>query len=134
MEQRTFNQLLAAAVKNGASDVHIKAHAPPALRINGALLPVKVPALMPEDCANIAKFILDANHYKGEHKEVRDVDTSYFVDEVGRFRTNIFRQKGNFALVLRAIPMNVPTVDQLGLPAVVKSICEFERGLILVTG
>src|SRR5438445_650401 len=96
MEQRTFNQLLAAAVKNGASDVHIKAGAPPALRINGALLPVKVPALMPEDCQAIAKFILEANNYRQELKDVRDVDTSYFIDDVGRFRTNIFRQKGNF--------------------------------------
>jgi twitching motility protein PilT len=134
MEQRTFNQLLAAAVKNGASDVHIKAGAPPALRINGALLPVKVPALMPEDTASIVKFILEGNNFRGELKEVRDVDTSYFIDDVGRFRTNIFRQKGNFALVLRAIPMTVPTLEQLGLPPVVKTICEYERGLILVTG
>src|SRR5438105_14538800 len=104
MEQRTFNQLLAAAVKNGASDVHIKAGAPPALRINGALLPVKVPALMPEDCANIAKFILAGNRI--ELNDVRDVDTSYFVDDVGRFRTNIFKQTGNYALVLRAIPIH----------------------------
>src|SRR5437660_11790203 len=126
MEQRTFNQLLAAAVKNGASDVHLKAGAPPALRINGALLPVKVPALMPDDTAAIAKFILDSNQFRGEMKDVRDVDTSYFIEDVGRFRTNIFRQKGNFALVLRAIPMNVPTLEQLGLPAVVKSICEYE--------
>src|SRR5437588_7675366 len=101
MEQRTFNQLLAAAVKNGASDVHLKAGAPPALRINGALLPVKVPALMPDDTAAIAKFILEANNYQKDLREVRDVDTSYFIDDVGRFRTNIFKQKGNFALVLR---------------------------------
>jgi len=134
MEQRTFNQLLAAAVKNGSSDIHIKAFAPPALRINGSLLPVKVPALAPDDTQAIAKFILDANNYRGEMRDVRDVDTSYAVEDVGRFRTNIFRQKGNFALVLRAIPMNVPSLEQLGLPPVVKTICENERGLVLVTG
>ncbi len=134
MEQRTFNQLLAAAVKNGASDVHLKAGAPPALRINGALLPVKVPALMPDDTQAIVKFILDINHFKGDLKDVRDIDTSYFIEDVGRFRTNIFRQKGHFALVLRAIPMNVPTLEQLGLPPVLKTICEYERGLVLVTG
>src|SRR5438128_11221381 len=110
MEQRTFNQLLAAAVKNGASDVHIKAHAPPALRINGALLPVKVPALMPQDTANIAKFILESNHLRGDLKEVRDVDTSYCVDHAGRLRTNIFKQNGNYALVRRPIPITVPTL------------------------
>jgi twitching motility protein PilT len=134
MEQRTFNQLLAAAVKNGSSDVHLKAGAPPALRINGALLPVKVPALMPEDTRAVAEFILKAAHWKGVLDDLRDWDTSYAVDDVGRFRCNIFKQKGNFALVLRAIPFNVPTVESLGLPPVVKAMAEYERGLILLTG
>ena len=134
MEQRTFNQLLAAAVKNGASDIHLKAGAPPALRINGSLLPVKVPSLMPEDTQGIAQFILNGNRWKGDIHELRDFDTSYAVDEVGRFRVNIFRQKGNCALVLRVIPFNVPTVESLGLPAVVKSMAEYERGLVLLTG
>ncbi len=134
MEQRTFNQLLAAAVKNGASDLHLKAGAPPALRINGALLPVKVPALMPEDTRAVADFILKGSRWKGSLDDLRDWDTSYAVEDVGRFRCNIFRQKGNFALVLRAIPFNVPTVESLGLPPVVKSMAEYERGLILLTG
>jgi twitching motility protein PilT len=134
MEQRTFNQLLAAAVKNGSSDIHLKAGAPPALRINGSLLPVKVPALMPEDTLTIAQYILSGNRYKGDIHELRDYDTSYAVDDVGRFRVNIFRQKGNIALVLRAIPINVPTVESLGLPPVVKAMAEYERGLVLLTG
>ena len=134
MEQRTFNQLLAAAVKNGTSDLHLKAGAPPALRINGALLPVKVPALMPEDTRAVADFILKGSRWKGSLDDLRDWDTSYAVEDVGRFRCNIFRQKGNFALVLRAIPFNVPTVESLGLPPVVKSMAEYERGLILLTG
>ena len=134
MEQRTFNQLLAAAVKNGASDIHLKSGAPPALRISGSLLPVKVPALMPEDTQAIAQFILAAARWKGDLHELRDWDTSYAVQDVGRFRVNIFRQKGNVALVLRAIPFEVPTVESLGLPPVVKSMAEFERGLVLLTG
>jgi twitching motility protein PilT len=134
VEQRTFNQLLAAAVKNGASDIHLKAGAPPALRINGSLLPVKVPALMPEDTQAIAQFVLSTARYKGELNDLRDWDTSYAVQDVGRFRCNIFRQKGNFALVLRAIPYEVPTVESLGLPPVVKGMAEFERGLVLLTG
>jgi twitching motility protein PilT len=134
MEQRTFNQLLAAAVKNGASDVHLKAGAPPALRINGSLLPVKVPALAPEDTETIAGYILKDARYKGDLNDLRDWDTSYAVQDVGRFRCNIFRQKGNFAMVLRAIPFDVPTVESLGLPAVVKSMAEYERGLVLLTG
>jgi twitching motility protein PilT len=134
VEQRTFNQLLAAAVKNGASDIHLKAYAPPALRINGALLPVKVPALAPEDTHAIARFILQAARFGGDDIALRDWDTSYAVDDVGRFRCNIFRQKGNFALVLRTIPFDVPTVESLGLPKVVKSMAEYERGLVLLTG
>src|SRR4051794_4762963 len=118
MEQRTFNQLLAAAVKNGASDIHLKAGAPPALRINGSLLPIKVPALAPEDTEAIAHFVLHAARYGGNMNDLRDWDTSYAVDDVGRFRCNVFRQKGNFALVLRAIPFDVPTVESLGLPPV----------------
>jgi len=134
MEQRTFNQLLAAAVKNGSSDIHLKAGAPPALRISGSLLPVKVPALMPEDTLTIAQYILSGNRYQGDIHELRDYDTSYAVDDVGRFRVNIFRQKGNIALVLRAIPFNVPTVESLGLPPVVKTMADYERGLVLLTG
>ncbi len=134
MEQRTFNQLLAAAVKNGASDLHLKVGAPPALRINGALIAVKIPALAAEDTKNIASFILQSARWKGELDSVRDWDTSYAVEDVGRFRCNIFRQKGDFALVLRAIPLSVPTVESLGLPPVVKSMAEFERGLVLLTG
>ena len=134
MEQRTFNQLLGAAVKNGASDIHLKAGAPPALRISGSLLPVKVPALMPEDTQAISQFILQNARWKGDVHDLRDWDTSYAVQDVGRFRVNIFRQKGNFALVLRAIPFDVPTVESLGLPPVVKSMAEYERGLVLVTG
>src|SRR5438445_254476 len=66
MEQKTFNQLLAAAVKNGASDIHIKAGAPPALRLQGQLLPVKVPALSPDDARRIAAFLLAAGGFKGD--------------------------------------------------------------------
>ncbi|MGZ6142401.1 MAG: type IV pilus twitching motility protein PilT, partial [Myxococcales bacterium] len=117
-----------------ASDIHLKSGAPPALRISGSLLPVKVPALMPEDTQAIAQFILTNARWKGDIHDLRDWDTSYAVQDVGRFRVNIFRQKGNVALVLRAIPFEVPTVESLGLPPVVKAMAEFERGLVLLTG
>src|SRR5258708_13452659 len=104
MEQRTFNQLLAAAVKNGASDIHLKAGAPPALRISGSLLPVKVPALMPEDTQAIASFILSGNRWKGDIHELRDSDTSYAVQDAGRFRFTLFPHKRNSPPVLPPIP------------------------------
>jgi len=134
MEQRTFNQLLAAAVKNGASDIHLRAGAPPALRINGSLLPVKVPGLAPEDTARVASYILAGVHWTGNFETIQDIDTSYHIDDVGRFRVNIFRTKNTLGLVLRVIPPVVPTIDQLGLPPVIKKICEESRGLVLVTG
>ncbi len=134
MEQRTFNQLLAAAVKNGASDIHLRAGAPPALRINGSLLPVKVPALASEDTVRVASYVLAGVRWQGEMDAIKDFDTSYHIDDVGRFRVNIFRTKNQLGLVLRVIPPVIPTVEQLGLPPVIKKICEEARGLILVTG
>jgi len=134
VEQKTFNQLLAAAVKNGASDIHIKAGAPPALRIQGQLLPVKVPALSPDDAKGVAWFLLAGGGFQGDIEKVRDWDTSYQLEEVGRFRVNVHRQKGHFAAVLRVIPMNVPTMEELGLPPVIRKICDEKRGLVLVTG
>ena len=134
MEQRTFNQLLAASVKNGASDIHLKVGAPPALRINGSLLPVKVPALQVDDMMRLVHYVLAGVNWEGHPDGIKDLDTSYHLDEVGRFRVNIFRSKSHLGMILRVIPPQVPTIDQLGLPPVLKKICEESRGLILVTG
>ena len=111
MEQRTFNQLLTAAVKNGASDIHLRAGAPPALRINGNLLPVKVPALAPEDTQQITDYVLTAVHWQGDATTLKDLDTSYSIPDVGRFRVNVFRTKGELGLILRVIPPVVPTCE-----------------------
>src|SRR5438270_13072315 len=122
MELATFNQFLGAAVKNAASDIHFKAGVPPAVRVNGDLRTVRVPALRPEDTRAIAGHILGAARWKGEVDDLREVDTSYALEGVGRFRASVFRQKGHLAAVLRAIPTNVPNLAQLGLPAVVQKI------------
>ena len=134
MELATFNQFLGAAVKNGASDVHFKVGSSPALRVNGQLLPVKVPALQPEDTKRIAMHILSASHYHGNIEELRDHDTSYALEGVGRFRANIHRTKGTLGAIMRAIPFTVPDFAKLGLPKVLEKISQEERGLILVTG
>ena len=134
MDLATFNQFLGAAVKTGASDIHFKAGVVPALRINGELRGIRVPALRPEDTAAIAGHILGAARWDGDLAHLQEVDTSYALEGVSRFRASVFRQKGNLAAILRAIPFNVPTLDQLGLPPVVKQIAGEERGLILVTG
>ena len=134
MDLATFNQFLGAAVKTGASDIHFKPGVVPALRINGELRGIRVPALRPEDTAAIAGHILGAARWRGDLEALQEVDTSYALEGVSRFRASVFRQKGNLAAVLRAIPYDVPTLDRLGLPAVVKKIAGEERGLVLVTG
>ncbi|MBI5497908.1 MAG: PilT/PilU family type 4a pilus ATPase [Deltaproteobacteria bacterium] len=134
MDLATFNQFLGAAVNSGASDIHFKAGVTPAVRVNGELRPVRVPALRPEDTMAIARHILTAARWQGDAQKLQEVDTSYPLENVGRFRASVFRQMGHLAVIMRAIPANVPTFDQLGLPAVVKKIAEEDRGLILVTG
>jgi len=134
MDLATFNQFLGAAVKTGASDIHFKAGVAPAVRINGDLRGIRVPALRPEDTAAIAGHILAAARWQGDLQALQEVDASYALEGVSRFRASVFRQKGHLAAVLRAIPYNVPTLDQLGLPAIVKKIAAEERGMILVTG
>lgn len=134
MELATFNQFLAAAVKNGASDVHFKVGSAPALRVNGQLLPVKVPALQAEDTNRIAKHLLAQGRYKGTIEELQDWDTSYALEGVGRFRANIFRNKGHLGAVMRSIPLVIPDFQKLGLPKVLEKISQEDRGLILVTG
>jgi twitching motility protein PilT len=134
MDLQAFNQFLGAAVKAGASDIHFKAGVVPAIRVNGELRAIRVPALRPEDTAAVAGHILAAARWRGDPGALQEVDTSYALEGVSRFRASVFRQKGNLAAVLRAIPYAVPTLDQCGLPAVVKRIAAEERGLVLVTG
>jgi twitching motility protein PilT len=129
-----FDKFLAAAVKAGASDIHIKANAQPTLRVHGVLKEVKLDVLSPDGMGGLCSHILDSNGIEHDLKRLKEYDTSYYVDGVGRFRVNILKQKGNFAAVLRVIPRKIPTLDELGLPPVLKKIAREERGLVLVTG
>ena len=134
MEPDILNRLLAAAVNAGGSDIHFKAGNSPALRVNGQLIPYKVPALQPEDTQRIAVHILAQSRFQGALDEVVEKDCSYALDGVGRFRANVFRTKGTLAVILRAIPFHIPTFESLGLPPVLEKIAHTDRGLILVTG
>ncbi|MFH1809579.1 MAG: PilT/PilU family type 4a pilus ATPase [Pseudomonadota bacterium] len=134
MDLATFNLFLGGAVKAGASDLHFKPGSQPSVRISGALRPVNVPVLQPEDTLRIAEHVVRQARMKVSLDEVRDLDTSYALEGVGRFRASVFRQMGRMAVVLRAIPAAVPTLQQLGLPEAVAKIALSERGLILVTG
>ncbi|MCK6550857.1 type IV pilus twitching motility protein PilT [Myxococcota bacterium] len=134
MDPKMFDKFLAAAVKAGASDIHIKANHQPTLRVHGVLKEVKLDQLSEDGMRGICSHILDSNGLEVDLRKVKEYDTSYYIDGVGRFRVNILKQKGNFAAVLRIIPRKIPTLDELGLPPVLKKLAHEERGCILVTG
>lgn len=122
------------ACSHGASDLHLKAGSFPVMRIGGELHPVlDWPRLAPEDTLDMA-FSMMSNRQKQKLKEVSEVDIAYSVKGLGRFRSNIFQQRGTVSLVLRVIPDQSRNTAELGLPPVIDKIAEERRGLILVTG
>jgi twitching motility protein PilT len=129
-----IDDLLRAAAQFGASDLHCKAGSPPFMRIGGELRPVAgAPRLSQEDTLDMA-FSIMSNRQKQRFKEVSEADIAYGVAGLGRFRANIFQQRGTVGMVLRVIPDKVRSITELGLPPVVERIAEEQRGLILVTG
>ncbi len=125
--------LLQQIAETDASDLHLKVGAPPLARIDGALRRLNAEVLMPEDTELIARSIIppDRRDRLEDHKEV---DFALSLAGVGRFRVNIFHQRGSVSLVLRRVRQTTPSFEELGLPPVVKQIAEAPRGLILVTG
>src|SRR5436189_1565405 len=129
-----IDDLLRVATSHAASDLHLKVGAFPVMRIGGELHPVEnAPRLKPEDTLDMA-FSMMSNRQKQRFKEISEVDIGYGVSGLGRFRANIFQQRGTVSIVLRVIPDHTKTSAQLGLPPVIERIAEERRGLILVTG
>src|SRR6185295_17318377 len=129
-----IDDLLRVAASHGASDLHLKVGAFPVMRIAGELHPLAdAPRLKPEDTLDMA-FAMMSNRQKQRFKEVSEVDIGYGVKELGRFRANIFQQRGSVSVVLRVIPDKTRSSSDLGLPPVIDRITEERRGLILVTG
>src|SRR5216684_3755802 len=129
-----IDDLLINASAHLASDLHLKAGSFPVMRIGGELHPVAdAPRLSPEDTLDMA-FSMMSNRQKQKLKEVSEVDIAYSVKSLGRFRANIFQQRGAVSIVLRVIPDKTRNAASLGLPPVIDRIAEERRGLILVTG
>jgi twitching motility protein PilT len=129
-----IDELLRVATHLGASDLHCKAGSQPFMRIGGELRPIlNAPRLTQEDTLDMA-FSMMSNRQKQRFKEVSEADIAYGVSGLGRFRANIFQQRGTVGMVLRVIPDRVRTITELGLPPVIERIAEEQRGLILVTG
>jgi twitching motility protein PilT len=122
------------AVRKSASDLHFKVGLPPVFRIRGELVPLsQAPALTKESLGKMAWNIMSPSQ-RERFKSDQDLDLSCQMPGVGRFRVNVFRQRQAIGMVLRAIPTEVKTIDQLGLPDVLKDVAMEPRGLILVTG
>src|SRR3984957_69695 len=129
-----IDDLLRRAVENKASDLHLKVGNHPYLRVDGLLTPLTdVARITPEEMLSMA-FSMMTNRQKQKFKETAELDMAYGVAGLGRFRVNVFQQRGNVGMVLRVIPTKIRTVEELELPRVVNQMCEEQRGLILVTG
>jgi twitching motility protein PilT len=129
-----IDDLLRIACSHGASDLHLKVGAFPVMRIGGELHPVAdAPRLKPEDTLDMA-FGMMSNRQKQRFKDISEVDIAYGVAGLGRFRANVFQQRGTVSIVLRVIPDQTRSTAQLGLPPVIDKIAQERRGLILVTG
>ncbi len=130
-----INELLTVVCEQGASDLHLKVGNHPIARIRGKLTPLtQFKRLVQEDTIAMAYAIMASDRQKGKFKENFDIDIAYSVPSLGRFRCNVFNQRGTVGLVLRVIPRKIYTIDDLMLPKVLKTICQEQRGLVLVTG
>jgi len=128
-----LHQLLKAMIEKGGSDLHITTNSPPQLRIDGKLHPLKMPPLPPPETKQLCYSILtDAQKHRFE--EDNELDLSFGVRGLSRFRANIFNQRGAVAGAFRAIPYKIKSFDELGLPTVANELSKKPRGLILVTG
>jgi len=130
----SIDDLLRRAVENKASDLHLKVGNHPYLRVDGRLSAVNdSQRVSPEEMLSMA-FSMMTNRQKQKFKETAELDMAYGVAGLGRFRVNVFQQRGNVGMVLRVIPTKIRTIEELNLPPVIERICEEQRGLVLVTG
>lgn len=128
-----MHQLLKAMIEKGASDLHITTGSPPQLRIDGKLHPLKMPPMTPQETKQLCYSVLtDAQKHRFE--DTNELDLSFSVQKLSRFRGNVFVQRGNVSGAFRAIPFKIMTFEELELPPIVEVLSKKPRGLILVTG
>src|SRR5262245_41810739 len=133
MSTLNLHVLLKAMIDKGASDLHVTVGSAPCLRIDGHLVPLRLDALTPVDTKQLCYSILtDAQKLKFE--EEQEIDLSFGVKNLARFRANVFMQRGAVAGAFRMIPFKIVPLQDLGLPPVISELCEKPRGLVLVTG
>jgi len=129
-----LDELLTFAVENGASDLHLTTQLPPTIRVDGSLRPVEgYPRLNNETIREMIYRVL-TQKLREKFEADKELDTSHMIRGVGRFRVNVFQQRGSIGAVLRSIPHEIPAFESLGLPESVVTLAELRRGLVLVTG
>lgn len=129
----TIEELLTKAKECKASDVHITVGLPPKMRVNGRLVDMDYPKLMPADTENIIGTLMNDKFYK-KLEESGEVDFSYSIPQIGRYRVNVFRQRGSMAAAIRLVATRIPLPEELGIPKSVVDLYQKKRGLVLVTG
>lgn len=125
--------LIKYGIDNRASDIHITTGIPPAFRIDGVLRYLDERPLSSDSIEALIKQILTEEKAR-ELEFTGEIDISYFIPSLGRFRMNIYKQRGCYAVAIRIIPSRIPTIEELGLPTIIKDLARLSRGLILVTG
>jgi twitching motility protein PilT len=128
-----LHQLLKTMIEKGASDMHITTNTPPILRIDGSIVPLKLPALGPVETKQLCFTVL-TEEQRAQFEKHNELDLSFGVKGLSRFRANIFMQRGNVAGAFRTIPFKILPFEELGLPAVVAGFASRPSGLVLVTG
>ncbi|MBT8106741.1 MAG: Flp pilus assembly complex ATPase component TadA, partial [Gammaproteobacteria bacterium] len=128
-----IDAFLKLGLAQGCSDVHLAVGVPPMLRMNGDLMPIKFRQLSDTELETYVLEVLTAKQ-KEHLAEGHDLDFSYVADEGGRFRVNVFRKETGIGAVFRYIPGDVPNLDQLNMPPILKKFCDYHQGMVLVTG
>jgi twitching motility protein PilT len=127
-------EIFKAAIQRGASDIHIKSGDVVRARIHGRLVPLSQQKLSPDQVKSLAKKLMPHDEDRDRIDAILDYDCSWGFPGLGRFRVNVLRQRGSLMVVMRVIPFEIPTIQDLKLPEVLADIANHERGLILVTG
>ncbi len=129
-----LNQLLQKAIAGGARDIHLKVGQPPGARVRGDLIFFRIDPVRPEDTQAVAQHVIRDAEVLATLSTLNEYDTSYDVEGIGRFRVNVYRQRGSLAIVMRVIPPRIPTLESLGAPAACRGLAEKDRGLVLCVG
>ena len=129
----TITQLLEALIDQGGSDLHITSGSPPRFRINGNLWPINTEPLTKEETSSLCYSIMN-EEYRKKLQANCEIDFSFSMQDIGRFRANVFLQRNTVAGVFRSVPFEIKSIDDLGLPPILKDLAALPRGLVLVTG